>query len=127
MTKLTNILGVLIVFSINTPIFAADESAGELAYAQCIGCHSFGYNRTGPDHCGLNGRLAGTVSGYGYSVSMRESGIVWSQQTLDEFLSSPLSFIPATTMGFAGINDSTQRKILVEYIIEQSSSLECKQ
>lgn len=127
MLNLIKVFGVLLLVLSNTPNYANEESAGKLAYNQCIGCHSFGYSRTGPDHCGVIGRQAGTVKDYDYSIAMRESAIVWDQQALDEFLTSPLSFIQGTTMGFAGISDPQKRQVLIEYIKEKSSSLECNQ
>ena len=119
--------GVLLLLISSTPSFANKQTAGQIAYNQCIGCHSFGYNRTGPDHCGLFGRRAGSVSDYDYSVAMRESAIVWDQQNLDNFLTSPLSFIQGTTMGFSGIKDSILRQVLIDYLEEQSSSAQCNQ
>ena len=127
MLNLVKFFGVLLLLMSSAPIFANKETAGQLAYNQCIGCHSFGYSRTGPDHCGVIGRQAGTVKEYDYSIAMSESAIVWDQQTLDEFLTSPLSFIQGTTMGFVGISDPQKRQVLIEYIKEKSSSLECNQ
>jgi cytochrome c len=43
---------------------AGDPKAGEAAYSRCLGCHALEYNRTGPKHCGIIGRRAGTAAGY---------------------------------------------------------------
>jgi cytochrome c2 len=50
----------------------ADVAAGEAIYARCQACHALAYDRTGPRHCGLIGRRAGSVPGYAYSEAMKE-------------------------------------------------------
>ena len=37
-----------------------DPKAGEAIYSRCAACHALAYDRTGPRHCGLFGRRAGT-------------------------------------------------------------------
>ena len=98
---------------------------GELLYEMCLGCHSPDRNRTGPRHCGLLGRTAGAVEGFEYTDAMRQSKIVWTKETLDAFLSSPLSTVPGTSMGFAGIADEVNRAALIEWLstLDDSSPL----
>ena len=93
-----------------------DGAADETLYARCIGCHSPERNRTGPRHCGLFGRVSGTVQDYEYSRPMRAAGIVWDAQTLDRFLEAPLEVVPGTTMGFAGIADAGERRRLIAWL-----------
>lgn len=93
-----------------------DPDAGEAVYQRCTGCHSLDRNRTGPRHCGVIGRPAGTVPGFNYSEAMRQSGLVWTVETLDVFLAAPLDAIPGTTMGFAGIPDIAERHDLIAYL-----------
>ncbi len=93
-----------------------DPVRGEIIYGRCAACHSLNYNRTGPLHCGIVGRMAGTVSGFGYSVAMQNANIVWNSETLDLFLESPIAMVPGTTMGYAGINDSRDRHDLIAYL-----------
>jgi cytochrome c len=89
---------------------------GAEVYGRCLACHSFERNRTGPMHCGLFGRKAGSVRGYNYSKAMKESGIVWSSETLDRFLEAPLKVVPGTKMGYAGVKDSKDRAALIAYM-----------
>ena len=57
-------------------------SRGQQVYARCAACHAIEANRTGPQHCGLFGRRAGTAPGFsGYSQAMRASGLVWNERT----------------------------------------------
>lgn len=102
------------------PAMAGDAAAwqrGEEIYARCAACHAIESNRTGPQHCGLFGRRAGTAPGYdNYSKAMRASGIVWNADTLDRFLLAPLQAVPGTTMGYAGIKDKQERAELIAWL-----------
>jgi cytochrome c len=104
------------------PVPAADIAAGERIYTRCAGCHSPGRNRTGPLHCGLFGRVSGSVSGYDYSKAMRGAAITWNSESLDRFLEAPLATVPGTTMGFAGIKDSRERGNLIAWLATLSPS-----
>ena len=93
-----------------------DVIAGERIYTQCTGCHAPDYNRTGPKHCGILGRSAGRVKNFEYTKAMANSGIIWTDETLDKFLISPFSMIPGTSMGFAGIASEVERQQLIAYL-----------
>lgn len=101
---------------------AADVEAGKAVYDKCIACHSPDRNRTGPLHCGVVGRIAGTVSGFAYSEAMRAAKIVWNAETLDRFLEAPFETVPGTTMGFAGITDETERRHLIAWLESLTAS-----
>ncbi len=113
----------LLAFSLSvfgTP--SVDLAAGEQSYAKCLGCHSPDYNRTGPLHCGLLGRVAGSVKGYEYSSAMRNAAIVWNVKTLNRFLTAPLKMVPGTSMGFAGIADPAERRNLIAWLATLDAS-----
>ena len=93
-----------------------DAKAGEEVYSRCLGCHALEYNRTGPKHCGVVGRRAGSVPGYEYSPAMKKSGIVWNEKTLNRFLADPLKTVPGTTMTYAGVPEPQDRTNLVAYL-----------
>jgi cytochrome c len=95
---------------------AGDPAAGEALYSRCLGCHAIEYNRTGPKHCGLLGRSAGSVPGYEYSAAMKKSGIVWNRKTLERFLADPTKTVPGTTMTYAGVPDAKERADLIAYL-----------
>ena len=103
-----------------------DPKAGEAIYARCLGCHALTYDRTGPRHCGLFGRRAGSVKGFAYSEAMKRSKIVWNAKTLDHFLANPLKAIPGTAMGYAGIKDRKERADLIAYLQQADASPECR-
>jgi cytochrome c len=94
---------------------------GRAIYERCAGCHSLEVNRTGPRHCGLLGRRAGSAPGYEYSEAMKRSGIVWNAQTLDRFLAAPTEVVPGTTMTYAGVPDPAERRALIAYLDKEGA------
>lgn len=100
--------------------------AGEAIYERCAGCHSLAQDRTGPRHCGLFGRRAGSVDGFRYSEAMMRSGITWSETTLDRFLANPEKTVPGTTMTIAGIADRKERADLIAYLKQANQLPECR-
>ncbi len=119
------VLAASVFFLLSLPVAATskpDLAAGQESYAKCIGCHSPSYNRTGPLHCGIVGREAASVEGYNYSQAMREARIVWDADTLDRFLTAPLTMLPGTSMGFAGIPDAEERRNLIAWLASLDAS-----
>ena len=95
------------------------QQRGEQIYARCGACHAIDRNRTGPRHCGLFGRRAGTAPGFdAYSKAMRDSKIVWNERTLDAFLQAPTRAVPGTAMGYAGVKDPRERADLIAWLRE---------
>jgi len=115
--------GVALAVSTAMSAHASSCSAalGEQVFEKCSACHSLvaGQHMMGPTLNGLNGRKAGTVDGFKFSVALRDSGIVWNDVTLNEFLKSPQSFIPGTVMPFGGIQNATERAALVCYLVSR--------
>jgi cytochrome c len=93
-----------------------DPARGEQLYSRCQGCHSIDVDRVGPRHAGLFGRQAGSLQDYNYSAAMRTAGVVWDENTLDQFLAAPRQFIPGTRMPFAGIADAQERADLIAWL-----------
>ena len=103
-----------------------DPNAGEAIYSRCLACHALRYDRTGPRHCGLFGRAAGSVKGFAYSDAMKRSKIAWSEKTLDRFIADPLKTVPGTAMGYAGVKDPKERADLIAYLKRAGDSPECR-
>ena len=95
---------------------AGDPKRGAEIYQRCQLCHSITTDDVGPHHAGLFGRHAGSVPGFPYSDAMRKSGIIWSETTLDKFLTSPQAYVPGTRMTFAGLPDKQDRDDVVAYL-----------
>ena len=99
---------------------------GAQVYERCAACHSIEGNRTGPQHCGLFGRRAGSAPGYdSYSKSMRDSRIVWNERALDRFLQDPMKVVPGTTMGYAGVKDASERADLIAWLRHATAPGRC--
>ncbi len=103
-----------------------DPAAGKAVYDRCLACHALAYDRTGPRHCGLFGRRAGSVKDFAYSDAMKRSGIVWNERTLDRFLANPLAAVPGTAMGYAGVTDRKERTDLIAWLKQANDSQECR-
>ena len=96
-----------------------DATSGEAVYSRCAACHSLETNRTGPKHCDLVGRRAGSIAGYEYSAAMKRSKLIWNEATLDRFIADPLKTVPGTTMTYAGVPDAKERADLIAYLERQ--------
>jgi cytochrome c len=116
--------GVALACAATAPL-AADTNAGEAIYSRCLACHALAYDRTGPRHCGLFGRRAGSLKGFAYSDAMRHSNIVWNEKTLDRFLANPMKAVPGTAMGYAGVVDRKERADLIAYLKRANRSPQC--
>jgi cytochrome c len=103
-----------------------DPRKGEEIYSRCLACHALAYDRTGPRHCRLFGRKAGSVPGFAYSEAMKRSRIVWNAKTLDAFIADPMRTVPGTAMGYAGVKDAKERADLIAYLHEAGQAAACK-
>ncbi len=99
-----------------TTLTSGDAQRGQAIYERCQACHSLARNRSGPKHCGLLGRKAGSLPGFSYSRALRESGIVWTAASLDRFLANPFKAVPGTRMGYAGVKDPQERADLIAFL-----------
>jgi cytochrome c len=87
----------------------ADEP-GNAEFQKCKICHTLndgGDNRVGPNLFGVFGRKAGSAAGFHYSDAIKQSGIVWNDETLANFLRDPKDSLPGNRMSFPGITDET--------------------
>ena len=95
---------------------------GEAAFRQCKACHQIGEgadHRVGPHLNGVIGRTAGTAEGFRYSAVMAEAGaegLVWTAETLHDFLSNPRSYLEGTKMSFAGFRDEGDVEAVTAYL-----------
>lgn len=98
--------------------FTGDAAAGEKAFAVCKTCHGVepGKNMVGPSLHGLIGRTSGTIPGFNYSVANKNSGIVWSEAKLFQYLEAPQRIIPGTKMTYTGLKDAQKRADVIAYL-----------
>jgi len=101
-------------------IVAARGADPQMAFNNaCRTCHSMkeGDNRLGPSLGGVVGRKAGSVAGYAYSPSMKNSGVTWDEATLDKFIANPDEVVHGNNMKpFTGISDAGQRQEIVGFL-----------
>ena len=76
----------------------------------------------GPNLHGLFGRHTGEAKGYRYSDANMEQTFIWNEETLDSYLKKPRKFIPGTKMIFAGLRKEKDRKNIIAYLKEATSS-----
>jgi cytochrome c len=125
MKRLVSLLPITVSMAvIATP--ADGMSRGEALFrAHCIGCHSFGCNRTGPKLQNVFGRRAGSLAEFGsYSEGLKSSGIVWSEETLDDFIRDPYKRVPGTRMAGIVINDPRERQQIIAFVRRQDTSVD---
>ena len=97
-------------------------AAGEKIFRKCKSCHQVGEkakNRSGPILNGIMGRAVGAVDGFRYSKAFKtlaESGLVWDEATLSEFLSNPKKFVKGTKMSFRGLKKDEDLAAIAAYL-----------
>jgi cytochrome c len=98
---------------------AADTAAGEKVFARCKICHSVqagAPSPVGPNLHGVFGRKAGSVEGFNYSEAMKNSGIVWDDETLTKYLRDPRGSLPGNKMAFPGLKNDDEMANLLAYL-----------
>jgi cytochrome c len=81
-----------------------------------LSCLDAEQNRVGPHLVGIFGREAGAVDGFNYSPAMANSGIVWDDDTIGEYLADPRGYIPGNRMAFAGLRNPEQIADVIAYM-----------
>ena len=106
-----SVILIMIIFTGGT--WAAD---GERVFKKCVSCHSLTKNKMGPALGNIFGKKAGSVKKYRYSKAMRNSDIIWTDCTLDQFLIKPRKYIKGTKMRFSGLKKKSQRDAVIKYL-----------
>lgn len=95
-----------------------DAEAGKKVFNKCKVCHTLeaGVNKVGPSLAGVIGRPAGTAEGFAYSDAMKNSGITWDAEKLDQYLADPKAFVPGNKMAFVGLKKEDERENVIAYL-----------
>ena len=94
---------------------------GRQLFAQCALCHSVtGQQVIAPNLTGVVGRAIASDSSFKrYSSALskfgKEAG-VWNVEKLNQFLTSPKSLVPGTTMGYDGLGNYQDREAILVYL-----------
>ncbi|GHE99255.1 hypothetical protein GCM10016455_19990 [Aliiroseovarius zhejiangensis] len=99
----------MIIALSGTAFAEGDVAAGEKDFKKCKSCHAivddsgealFKGGKTGPNLYGIVGRQAGTVEDFKYGdsiVAAGEAGLVWTEETLIEYIKDPKAFLKEQT------------------------------
>ena len=100
---------------------------GKRVFVLCRSCHTLdldGRHKVGPNLHGMFGSAAGVKEGFRFSDVVKESGIIWTAENLEEWLVKPKDFLPGNKMAFAGVRKESDRKALITYLMTETSSVE---
>ena len=122
MKKIAIIAAAALALCTTGAMAAGDPAAGEKVFKKCAGCHAIGEgatNKVGPALNGILGEKAGVVEGYAFSQAMIDAGaggLVWTPETLSEFLKKPRDFVKGTKMSFPGLPKDDDIANVVAYV-----------
>jgi len=120
--SLTTVLTSLIVAAGASAAQAdGDAAAGEKVFKKCAACHVVDSDKkkVGPSLQNVIGRTAGTMEGFKYSKSMVEAGeggLVWSAETIGEYLKDPKGYVKGNKMSFAGLKKDDDVANVIAYL-----------
>ncbi|WP_416898037.1 MAG: c-type cytochrome [Minwuia sp.] len=101
-----------------------DAAAGAKVFNKCKACHKIEAGQkspVGPNLHGVFGRTAGTSEDFTrYSSAMKDSGIVWSEETIAAYLADPKGYIPKNKMAFPGLKKEADIANIIAYLKEAS-------
>jgi cytochrome c len=93
---------------------------GRELFRKCVVCHTVvpgGANRAGPRLWGVFGRRAGSVADFNYSAALRDSDIVWTEETIGRlFEIGPERLTPGSKMPLQRMADPRDRAELLGYL-----------
>jgi len=113
--------------SMDTLFAGADVAKGQaLVTQQCSACHTFtkgGAAGVGPNLYGIVGAKAFSQAGFTYSAAVKgKAGVVWTADTLSDWLLSPQTYAPGTAMGFPGVKNDQTRADVIAYLNKNSDT-----
>ena len=77
-----------------------DPALGQKLFSsKCGKCHGLDAKKKGPPLRGVVGRKAGESPGYSYSDALKASGVTWTAETIDTWLTNSKAMVAGTKMG----------------------------
>jgi cytochrome c len=96
-----------------------DAKRGQGTFVEeCGDCHSpkEGKAKKGPPLFGVVGRNAATAADFVYSDAMKQSGIVWTPEKIDAYITAPKKTVPGGKMKYDGLGDAAARADVIAYL-----------
>jgi cytochrome c len=95
-----------------------DAKRGQKVFEVCGACHAANgaSNEVGPSLRGVFGRKAGSLDDFRYSPAMKRSGITWTAQSLEAFITEPQKMVPANRMPYDGLPNARDRADLIAWM-----------
>jgi cytochrome c len=113
---------LLVLLPVVTARADGDAARGEARFQDCAACHKLeaGANNVGPSLHGIFTRKAGEIADFRYSPAIKRSGIVWTPEMLDKFITDPQALVPGNRMPYAGMANASDRADLIAYLSKAS-------
>jgi cytochrome c len=99
---------------------AGDATHGSKVFEEeCSDCHSTtaGKNKKGPSLAGISGRKAASIADFNYSDAMKASGIVWTADKIDPYITHPKKVVPGGKMKYEGLDDEKARADVISFLM----------
>ncbi len=119
-TALAALALLLIATSFSSASSAPDNNQRKALFEKrCGGCHALDRDKEGPRLGGVYGRAAGTIDSFQYSDALKNSGIVWTETTLDSWLADTEKLVPNNDMTFH-VEKAGERREIIAYLKQTS-------
>ena len=102
-------------------------STGKRVFSSCASCHTVnkgGGSIIGPNLWGVFDSEAASKTDFVYSDALKNSAIVWTEASLDQYLTNPGEYLPGGTMAFPGVPAAEDRKALLAFLLTVSTNAE---
>jgi cytochrome c2 len=97
----------------------AKADAKALFEKRCGGCHALDRDKEGPRLGGVYGRTAGLVGSFQYSDALKKSGVRWTEETLNKWLTDTEKLVPDNDMTFR-VERADERSEIIAYLKQNS-------
>jgi cytochrome c len=119
---------IAVVSVIPVPQAVAEDAvdpaiAGRKLFNVCRACHTIdadAENGLGPNLFGVVGAKAASNPDFDYSPALKKSGIVWTEENIEKWITSPKALVPGTKMAYVGMQKPEDRAAVLAYLKKMS-------